>query len=110
MIHLGDIRKIDGSKIPFVDCITFGSPCQDLSVAGKRGGLTGERSNLFMEAIRIIKEMRGASGEIYPTFVVWENVPGVFSSSEGEDFRVVLEELARIGKTGVSVPRPENGK
>lgn len=108
MKHLGDIKKVHDA--PFVDCITFGSPCQDLSVAGKRAGLAGERSGLFMEAIRIIKEMRCASGGLYPTFAVWENVPGAFSSNGGEDFRCVLEELARIQETGVSIPRPEKGK
>ena len=110
MIHLGDITKIDGKKIPFVNCITFGSPCQDLSVAGKRAGLAGERSGLFMVAVKAIKEMREASGGVNPTFVIWENVPGAFSSNGGEDFRAVLEELARIGEVGVAVPRPENGK
>lgn len=108
MKHLGDIKKIKNA--PFVDCITFGSPCQDLSIAGKRVGLAGERSGLFMEAVRIIKEMRKQSGGLYPTFAVWENVPGAFSSNKGEDFRAVLEELGRIGQADVSVPRPENGK
>lgn len=108
MKHLGDITKIKNA--PFVDCITFGSPCQDLSIAGKRAGLAGERSGLFMEAVRIIKEMREQSGGLYPTFAVWENVPGAFSSNKGEDFRSVLEELARIGQADVSVPRPENEK
>lgn len=108
MKHLGDITKIKNA--PFVDCITFGSPCQDLSIAGKRVGLAGERSGLFMESVRIIKEMREQSGGLYPTFAVWENVPGAFSSNSGEDFRTVLEELARIKEPGVSIPRPENGK
>lgn len=108
MIHLGDITKIHGA--PFVDCITFGSPCQDLSIAGKRAGLAGERSGLFTEAVRIIKEMREQSGRVYPAFAVWENVPGAFSSNKGEDFRAVLEELAHIEEPEVSVPRPENGK
>lgn len=108
MIHLGDITKIHGA--PFVDCITFGSPCQDLSIAGKRAGLAGERSGLFIEAVRIIKEMREQSGRVYPAFAVWENVPGAFSSNKGEDFRAVLEELARIKEPEVSIPRPENGK
>lgn len=84
--------------------------CQDLSIAGKRAGLEGERSGLFMEAVRIIKEMRDQSGGLYPTFAVWENVPGAFSSNRGEDFRTVLEELARIKDPEVSIPRPENGK
>ena len=108
MVHLGDIKKIHDP--PFVDCITFGSPCQDLSIAGKRAGLTGERSGLFMEAVRIIKEMRCHSGGAYPTFAIWENVPGAFSSNSGKDFQAVLEELARIKEPEVSIPRPENGK
>lgn len=108
MKHLGDITKIKNA--PFVDCITFGSPCQDLSIAGKRAGLAGKRSGLFMEAVRIIKEMREQSGGLYPAFAVWENVPGAFSSNKGEDFRAVLEELARIKEPGVSIPRPESGK
>lgn len=84
--------------------------CQDLSVAGKRAGLAGERSGLFMDAVRVIKEMRLNSFGVYPRFAVWENVPGAFSSNGGEDFRAVLEELARIKEAGVSVPRPEKGK
>lgn len=108
MIHLGDITKIE--QAPFVDCITFGSPCQDLSIAGKRAGLAGERSGLFMEAVRIIKEMRCKSGGLCPTFAVWENVPGAFSSNGGEDFRVVLEELARIAEADACIPRLEKGK
>ena len=110
MIHLGDITKIKGDNIPQVDVITFGSPCQDLSIAGKRTGLSGERSGLFMEAVRIIKEMREATNEEYPKYAVWENVPGAFSSNKGEDFRVVLEELARIKEADVSIPRPDNSK
>ena len=110
MVHLGDITKIDGRKIVFADTITFGSPCQDLSIAGKRAGLAGEPSGLFMVALRIIKEMREASGGIYPTFVIWENVLGAFSSNGGEDFQVVLEELARIKEPSISIPRPANGK
>ena len=106
MKHLGDITKINGAEIEPVDVITFGSPCQDLSVAGKRAGLAGERSGLFMEAVRIIKEMRKASGGVYPTFAIWENVPGAFSSNGGEDFRAVLEELARVAEPDVTVPRP----
>lgn len=108
MIHLGDITKIHNA--PFVNCVTFGSPCQDLSIAGKRAGLSGERSGLFMEAVRIIKEMREQSEGLYPAFAVWENVPGAFSSNKGEDFRAVLEELARIEEPEVSIHRPENGK
>lgn len=106
MKHLGDITKIHGDKIEPVDCITFGSPCQDLSIAGRRAGLAGERSGLFMEAVRIIKEMRSSTNGLYPTFAVWENVPGAFSSNGGEDFRAVLEELARVEQSEVSIPRP----
>lgn len=106
MKHLGDITKIHGDKIEPVDCITFGSPCQDLSIAGRRAGLAGERSGLFIEAVRIIKEMRLSTNGLYPTFAVWENVPGAFSSNGGEDFRAVLEELARIEQPDVSIPRP----
>lgn len=106
MKHLGDITKIHGDKIEPVDCITFGSPCQDLSIAGRRAGLAGERSGLFIEAVRIIKEMRSSTNGLYPTFAVWENVPGAFSSNGGEDFRAVLEELARVEQPDVSIPRP----
>ena len=109
MIHLGDITKIHGDKVEPVDCITFGSPCQDLSIAGRRAGLAGERSGLFMEAVRIIKEMRSSTNGLYPTFAIWENVPGAFSSNNGEDFRAVLEELARIGQADAIVPRPPRG-
>ena len=110
MIHLGDITKIDGSKIPFVNCITFGSPCQDLSIAGARKGFDGERSVLFLDAVRIIKQMMEASCGRYPNFAVWENVPGAFSSNKGNDFRTVLEELARIKDPEVSIPGSENGR
>ena len=106
MKHLGDITKIHGDQIEPVDCITFGSPCQDLSMAGKRLGFDGNRSVLFLDAARIIKEMRTATNGMYPTFAVWENVPGAFSSNGGEDFRTVLEELARITQPDVSIPRP----
>ena len=109
MIHLGDITKIHGDQIEPVDCITFGSPCQDLSVAGKRAGLAGERSGLFVEAVRIIKEMRLSTDGLYPTFAIWENVPGAFSSNGGEDFRAVLEELARVEQPDASIPRPPRG-
>jgi len=108
MKHLGDITKVNGADIEPVDIITFGSPCQDLSVAGKRAGLDGERSGLFMEAVRIIKEMRGATNERYPQIAMWENVPGAFSSNKGEDFRVVLEELCKICDSTISIPRPTN--
>lgn len=107
MKHLGDITKINGAEIEPVDCITFGSPCQDLSVAGKRKGFDGERSGLFMEAVRIIKEMRQATNGEYPKIAIWENVPGAMSSKEGEDFRVALEELANIVEEGVVIPRPD---
>lgn len=106
MKHLGDITKIHGDQIEPVDCITFGSPCQDLSIAGRRAGLVGERSGLFMEAVRIIKEMRSSTNGLYPTFAVWENVPGAFSSNGGEDFRAVLEELAHVEQPDASIPRP----
>ncbi len=110
MKHLGDVTKINGAAIPPVDIITFGSPCQDLSVAGKRAGLDGSRSSLFLEAIRIFKEMRSVTNGIYPNVVVWENVPGAYSSAKGEDFRRVLEELAGIAEPGVSIPRPAKGE
>lgn len=109
MIHLGDITKIHGDQIEPVHCITFGSPCQDLSIAGRRAGLAGERSGLFMEAVRIIKEMRRATHGSYPVVVIWENVPGAFSSNGGEDFRAVLEELARVEQPDASIPRPPGG-
>lgn len=109
MVHLGDITKIRGDEIEPVDCITFGSPCQDLSIAGRRAGLAGERSGLFMEAVRIIKEMRKATDGVYPTFAIWENVPGAFSSNNGEDFRAVLEELARVEQPDAVIPGPPRG-
>ena len=96
MEHLGDITTLNGSSLTPVDIITFGSPCQDMSVAGKRDGLGGSRSSLFYEAIRIIKEMREATNGKYPRFIVWENVPGAFSSNKGEDFRAVLEEICKV--------------
>lgn len=109
MIHLGDITKIHGDQIEPVDCITFGSPCQDLSMAGLRAGLEGKNSGLFTEAIRVIAEMRVATNGMYPTFAIWENVPGAFSSNGGEDFRTVLEKLARVAEPNVSIPRPAGG-
>lgn len=110
MQHLGSVTEVHGDKVQPVDVITFGSPCQDLSVAGKRAGIhEGQRSNLFFEAIRIIKEMRAATNGRHPTFAVWENVPGAFSSNYGEDFRCVLEEFIKIcGRH--TVPRPDRGK
>ncbi|XYW67709.1 DNA cytosine methyltransferase [Oscillospiraceae bacterium LTW-04] len=110
MIHLGDISKIDGSKIEPVDVITFGSPCQDLSVAGKRKGLSGERSGLFMEAVRIIREMREATDGLYPNYAIWENVPGAFSSNGGRDFAAVLEELCRLCDPRARINLPDKGK
>jgi len=116
--HYGDITKINGAEIEPVDVITGGSPCQDLSVAGKRAGLAGERSGLFMEQIRIVKEMRAkeiANGRtdcaIRPRFMVWENVPGAFSSNNGKDFQAVLTEIVRIVEPDApDVPMPDKGK
>ena len=105
--HLGDIKDINGSEIEHVDIISFGSPCQDLSIAGKRAGLEGEKSNLFYEAIRVIKEMRCNSNGKYPRYLLWENVPGAFSSNKGEDFRCVLEEITRIKDFTVRLTRPK---
>ncbi len=113
MQHYGDVSKINGAKIPPVDIITFGSPCQDLSVAGKRKGIKHEekgddettRSGLFVEAIRIIYEMRRATNGRYPTFLVWENVAGAFSSRNGRDFQAVLEEI-----TKADIPMPASGR
>lgn len=110
MKHLGDITLIDGSKIEPVDVITFGSPCQDLSIAGKRAGLAGQRSGLFMEAVRIIKQMQEATNGEYPKYAVWENVPGAFSSNKGKDFLAVLEELIRIKEPAISLPEPPKSK
>ena len=115
MLHLGDITKINGADVPPVNVIIGGSPCQDLSVAGKRAGLSGERSGLFMEQLRIIKEMRRKdieNGAVIPRprYMVWENVPGAFSSNKGEDFRIVLEETAKVVEPTAAIPRPEKGK
>ena len=106
MKHLGDITKLRGYEIEPVDIITFGSPCQDMSIAGKRVGLRGLRSNLFYEAIRIVKEMRWKTNGQYPRFIIWENVLGAFSSNKGEDFRCVLEEIAKVTDKNVSIPKP----
>ena len=107
MRHLGDIKQIDGAKIEPVDVITFGSPCQDLSTAGKQRGLIdGERSSLFFEAIRIIREMRAATDGKYPRYAVWENVPGAFGSNRGRDFLAVLRAFADIAGDGNDVPAP----
>lgn len=108
--HYGDISKLNGAEVPPVDIITFGSPCQDMSVAGKRNGLDGERSGLFYQAVRIVKEMRCKTNGKYPRFVVWENVPGAFSSNKGDDFKAVLEALCKIKTENASVPRAEKGK
>jgi len=117
MLHVGDITKLDGAVLPPVDVICGGSPCQDLSVAGQRAGLAGERSGLFMEQTRITKEMRKADEQrsipnylVRPRYLVWENVPGAFSSAEGEDFRAVIEEIVRIKDSSCDVPRPEYGR
>ena len=129
MIHYGDVQKIKGSEVPIVDVITFGAPCQDLSIAGKRAGMKSElmgdedttRSGLFFEAIRIIKEMRehdretnGRSDEHFrfarPRYAIYENVCGAFSSNKGEDFRAVLEETAKVADKDAVIPRPADGK
>ena len=116
--HLGSVTDIKGYEVEPVDVITFGSPCQDLSVAGKRAGLKHEangddettRSGLFMEAVRIIKEMREATNGVYPRFALWENVPGAFSSNKGEDFRIVLQELIQVAEPTAVMPEvPQNG-
>lgn len=112
MKHLGNVANIKGDQIEPVDIITFGSPCQDMSVAGKRAGLkhtaAGDdettRSGMFMEAIRIIKEMRNKTNGVYPRYAIWENVPGAFSSNKGEDFRTVLEEFVRISEPNAVMP------
>lgn len=110
MVHLGDITKMSGYTIPPVDVITFGSPCQDLSIAGKRAGMAGERSGLFSEAVRIIREMRYATFGAYPKYAVWENVPGAFSSNKGEDFHAVLQSLCRIIDPVAVIPRPTDAR
>lgn len=108
MAHLGDVQQINGARVEPVDVVTFGSPCQDLSVAGTRAGLNGERSSLFFEAIRIIGQMREATGGRFPRFAVWENVPGAFSASKGADFHAVLKTLTGIAdpNAGSNLPRP----
>ena len=118
MKHLGSVTDINGAEVEPVDIITFGSPCQDLSVAGKQAGIhDGARSNLFFEAVRIIKEMRqkdeatGRSGvDVRPRYAVWENVPGAFSSNGGKDFQAVLQALAEVADPDVSIPLPDGGK
>ena len=108
--HLGDISAVDGAEIAPVDIITFGSPCTDMSVAGKRAGLGGQQSCLFYQAIRIVKEMRCATDGKYPRFIVWENVPGAFSSNKGEDFKAVLEAVCSVKDESISVPGPPKGR
>ena len=117
MVHMGDITKLDGAKLPPVDVICGGSPCQDLSVAGNRRGMAGERSGLFMEQVRIVKEMREADRGrgipdylVRPRYLVWENVPGAFSSAGGRDFQMVLEEIIHIKEGSCHVPRPDTGR
>ena len=115
MIHLGSITEINGSMIEPVDCITGGSPCQDLSIAGKRAGLSGARSGLFMEQIRVVKEMRNATanngGLARPRFMVWENVAGAFTSNGGKDFQAVLSEIVKIAEPNApDVPMPAKNK
>lgn len=117
MKHLGDINKLNGADLEPVTIIAGGSPCQDMSIAGKREGLDGSRSNLFREQIRIIKEMResdraaGRTGtQIRPRYMVWENVPGAFSSNKGKDFQAVLQEIVSITDEESNVPLPPKGK
>ena len=107
MKHYGDISQMDGGKIEPVDIITFGSPCTDMSIAGKRAGLDGAQSSLFYQAIRIIKEMRCATNGRYPRWICWENVVGAFSSNRGLDFKAVLEAVIGIAEPGAEVPMPE---
>ena len=106
MKHYGDVSRLNGADLEPVDVITFGSPCQDMSVAGRRAGLDGSRSNLFYEAVRIAKEMREATNGRYPTWLCWENVPGAFSSSAGADFKAVLDEIRKIKDPEADTPRP----
>lgn len=110
MKHYGNISAMDGGRIEPVDIITFGSPCQDMSVAGRRDGLDGSRSSLFYEAVRIIKEMRCATDGKYPKWICWENVPGAFSSNKGEDFKAVLEAVIGIVEPETEVPMPEKAQ
>ena len=106
MKHYGDVSRLNGADLEPVDIITFGSPCQDMSVAGRRAGLDGSRSNLFYEAVRIAKEMREATNGRYPTWLCWENVPGAFSSNGGADFKAVLDEIRKIKDPEADTPRP----
>lgn len=110
MKHYGDISKLNGADLPPVDIITFGSPCTNMSAAGKREGLNGKESVLFYQAIRIIKEMRCKTNGKYPRYAVWENVPGAFSSSKGEDFKAVLDAFVQISEPSAEVPAPKDNK
>ena len=110
MKHYGDVHGLNGANLEPVDIITFGSPCQDLSIAGKRCGLGGSRSGLFYEAVRVIAEMRKSTNGKYPKWAVWENVPGALSSQHWQDFRCVLESLIRIKDPAADVPLPESGR
>ena len=110
MKHYGDISQMNGGEIEPVDIITFGSPCTDMSIAGRRAGLEGKQSVLFYEAIRIIKEMRCKTNGKYPRWICWENVPGAFSSNKGEDFRAVLEAVIGVVCEGTEVPMPEKNR
>ena len=105
MVHLGDITKVDGGKIPPVHVITFGSPCQNLSLIGNRSGLAGAKSSLFYQAFRIIQEMRDATDNLYPAIAVWENVMGAFSTNDRMDFRAVLSAFS-----DTEVPMPPSGR
>lgn len=107
MKHYGDVSKMNGADIEPVDIITFGSPCQDMSIAGRREGLDGSRSSLFYAAVQIVKEMRCATNGRYPRYIVWENVPGAFSSNKGADFQSVLEEICSVKGYKIHTPRPE---
>jgi Site-specific DNA methylase len=107
MIHVGSITEIHGDELPPVDIITFGSPCQNLSMAGNREGLNGQKSSLFFEAIRIIKEMRNKTNGKYPRFILWENVAGAFSSNSGKDFREVLQQIFNITEDTTAIPQSE---
>ena len=107
MKHYGDVSKMDGADVEPVDIITFGSPCQDMSIAGRREGLDGSRSSLFYEAVRIVKEMRCATDGKHPRYIVWENVPGAFSSNKGADFQSVLEEICSVKGYEIHTARPE---
>ena len=107
MKHYGDVSKMNGADIEPVDIITFGSPCQDMSIAGRREGLDASRSSLFYEAVRIVKEMRCKTNGRYPRYIIWENVSGAFSSNKGADFQSVLEEVCSVKGYEIHTPRPE---